>query len=199
MSRCIARGLALFLGGFSLLNLAGELKHPGFDANLWWIDLRMLGPVLSRGLLGATSLLLITWGIRPARGSPRRIATGIATALLLAAAVGNAVVIRMLAGGQIIATDCPISFSLLIAIALAWILAAVLFSQKTPLPTGYGLSRVLAVSHFHHLPRIKLAYQRHGQEVYTVPARETRRLKALPAYMLREIAALLFYYVRPLA
>lgn len=63
----------------------------------------------------------------------------------------------------------------------------------------HGLSRVLAVSHFYHLPRIKLAYQRHGREVYTVPAQETRRLRALPAYMLREVAALLLYYVRPLA
>jgi len=29
-----ARGLALFIGGFSLLNLLGELRYPGFDATL---------------------------------------------------------------------------------------------------------------------------------------------------------------------
>src|SRR5262249_53745089 len=33
-------------------------------------------------------------------------------------------------------------------------------------------SRILVVSHFYHLPRIKLAYQREGLEVYTVPAKE---------------------------
>ncbi len=38
-----ARGLALFLGGFGLLNVVGDFWHPGFDANVWWLDLRRLG------------------------------------------------------------------------------------------------------------------------------------------------------------
>jgi uncharacterized SAM-binding protein YcdF (DUF218 family) len=58
--------------------------------------------------------------------------------------------------------------------------------------------RVLVVSHFYHLPRIKLAYQRAGWEVYTVPAQESRRLGQLPYNMAREIAALWVYYARPL-
>ena len=62
-----------------------------------------------------------------------------------------------------------------------------------------GIKRVLAVSHFYHLPRIKLTYQRAGWEVYTVPARESRTLRRLPFYMLREVAALWVYYLRPLA
>jgi len=37
-----ARAIALFFGGFSLLNVLGDLRHPGFDASLWWIDLRIL-------------------------------------------------------------------------------------------------------------------------------------------------------------
>jgi len=36
------RGVALFFGLFSLLNLVGLLRTPGFDANVWWIDLRPL-------------------------------------------------------------------------------------------------------------------------------------------------------------
>ncbi len=62
----------------------------------------------------------------------------------------------------------------------------------------HGLRTVLVVSHFYHLPRIKLTYQRQGREVYTVPARETYRLTALPLYMMREVAALWVYYLRPL-
>jgi vancomycin permeability regulator SanA len=62
----------------------------------------------------------------------------------------------------------------------------------------HRLPRVIAVSHFYHLPRVKMAYQRHGREVYTVPAHETYRLTALPIYMMREIAALWVYYARPL-
>ena len=34
----ISRGIAAFLGGFTLLNLVGSLLARGFDANIWWID-----------------------------------------------------------------------------------------------------------------------------------------------------------------
>ena len=60
-------------------------------------------------------------------------------------------------------------------------------------------SRILVVSHFYHLPRIKLTYQRDGLEVYTVPARETYLLRQTPYNMAREVAALWVYYLRPLA
>jgi hypothetical protein len=61
-----------------------------------------------------------------------------------------------------------------------------------------NIERVLAVSHSYHLPRIKMTYQRSGREVYTVPAKETYPLTALPIYILREVAALWVYYLRPL-
>jgi hypothetical protein len=54
------------------------------------------------------------------------------------------------------------------------------------------------VSHFYHLPRIKLAYQRAGMEVRTVPARETYILAQIPYSMAREVVALWVYYLRPL-
>jgi uncharacterized SAM-binding protein YcdF (DUF218 family) len=57
-------------------------------------------------------------------------------------------------------------------------------------------TRVLAVSHFYHLPRIKLAYQTAGREVYTVPAKETYLLRQTPFNMAREVAALWVYYAR---
>ena len=58
-------------------------------------------------------------------------------------------------------------------------------------------SRILVVSHFYHLPRIKLAYQREGREVYTVPARESYLLGQMPFNMAREVAAFWVYYLRP--
>jgi hypothetical protein len=56
--------------------------------------------------------------------------------------------------------------------------------------------RVLAVSHFYHLPRIKLSYQRAGFEVYTVPARQKYLLSQMPYNMAREVAAFWAYYVK---
>jgi uncharacterized SAM-binding protein YcdF (DUF218 family) len=59
-------------------------------------------------------------------------------------------------------------------------------------------SRILVVSHFYHLPRVKLAYQRDGWNVYTVPAKESYLLAQMPYNMAREVAALWVYYFRPL-
>jgi vancomycin permeability regulator SanA len=59
-------------------------------------------------------------------------------------------------------------------------------------------SRVLVVSHAYHLPRVKLAYQRDGWDVFTVPARESYFLRQMPYNMAREVAALWVYYLRPL-
>ncbi len=67
-----------------------------------------------------------------------------------------------------------------------------------------GFKTVIAVSHFYHLPRVKMAYQRElhsvggGCELVTVPARETRPLVAMPRFMAREVVALWAYYLRPL-
>jgi uncharacterized SAM-binding protein YcdF (DUF218 family) len=61
-----------------------------------------------------------------------------------------------------------------------------------------GQTRVLAVSQFFHLPRIKLAYLRAGIDVYTVPAEPSAPLYGLPWFMLREVGGFWFYYLRPL-
>jgi uncharacterized SAM-binding protein YcdF (DUF218 family) len=55
--------------------------------------------------------------------------------------------------------------------------------------------RILVVSHFYHLPRIKMAFQRHGVDIYTVPAR-TSRIGGMPYNLARETAAFWAYYLR---
>lgn len=62
-----------------------------------------------------------------------------------------------------------------------------------------GVRRVLAVSHFYHLPRIKMTYRRAGWEVYTVPSERRYLLGLLPYFMAREVVALWAYYLRPLS
>jgi vancomycin permeability regulator SanA len=56
--------------------------------------------------------------------------------------------------------------------------------------------RVLAVSHFFHLARIKLAFEREGMQVCTVPAKETYLLRQTPYSVLREVPAWWVYYLR---
>ena len=69
---------------------------------------------------------------------------------------------------------------------------------RNTLPMLQDARSVLVVSHFYHLPRIKLSYQQAGREVYTVPARERYTLTRMPFLILREVAALWVYYLRGL-
>ncbi len=68
--------------------------------------------------------------------------------------------------------------------------------NTVPLFRQWRANRVLAVSHFYHLPRIKLSYQRAGFDVCTVPARQKYFLSQIPYSMMREVAAFWTYYAR---
>ncbi len=320
----VPRGLALFLGGFALLNIAGGFRAAHFDANLWWIDLRFLPPVVAQPIMLLCAFALIAFAIRPPRSTGRRALTISAAALLGVVALENAARYYVLLIRGDVFSRLPISLSLLVATALALIVAAALdkntltfrrhelarviavglgcavcfplaqmlcfgktdyrrpadavvvlgarvyadgrpsdaladrvrtacqlyrdgltrkliFSggpgdgpihetecmrqmalklgvnpsdiildpaglntQATVRNTGMVFarlhaSRILVVSHFYHLPRVKLAYQRAGWEVYTVPAKESYLLRQMPYNMAREVAALWVYYLRPLA
>jgi uncharacterized SAM-binding protein YcdF (DUF218 family) len=316
----VPRGLALFLGGFSLLNLVGHFRSARFDANLWWIDLHWFQPRLANLFLLVCSLCLFGFGIQIPRSAWRRWLTiGCVTALGMVALVNTVQFYTLLARGAL-GTRIPIPLSLFISAAFAVIVAASLrpapagrwrpalavclgcvalfplaqmfcfgktdyrrpadvvvvlgarayadgrpsqaladrvrtacrlyqdslagklifsggpgdgavheteamkqmalrlgvnekdiFLDKEGLNTQatvkntkalfsqWHASRILVVSHFYHLPRIKMAYQRDGWNVYTVPAKESYLLGQLPYNMAREVAALWVYYLRPLA
>lgn len=55
--------------------------------------------------------------------------------------------------------------------------------------------RILVVSQFYHLPRVKLAYERAGLQALTVPAHETF-IHQTPFLVLREVPAFWLYYLR---
>ena len=319
----LPRGLALFLGGFALLNVLGGFRFAGFDANLWWIDLRSFPHSLATTFLLLSALCLIGFGLRPPRSLWLRGLTSLCVALLGIACLLNTVQFYSLWGRGTVGAAVPIPLSLFVSASLAMILISVLRApllKITPIrliqigavcavclgafplaqmfcfgKTDYrrpaditvvpgarvyadgrpsdaladrvrtacqlyhqgltrkllfsggpgdgaiheteslkrmaiklgvkeqdilvdeaGLntqatvknsevifsqlhaSRVLVVSHFYHLPRIKMAYQRDGWDVYTVPAKETYMLGQLPYNMAREVAALWVYYLRPL-
>jgi vancomycin permeability regulator SanA len=322
-TRVLARGLALFFGGFGVLNLAGNLVRPGFDLNVWWMDLRFVPSEVASPFLLAASVALIAFGILPPRSEWRRwITTGFTGALIAVAGANSITFYKLLLRGEI-STHIPIPLSFFLAAGFALILASLtrqpreepkrkglmstlavflvcvlsfpvaemlcfgktdyrrpadvavvlgarvyadgqlsdaladrvrtgcnlyqtgltrklLFSGgpgdgeiqeveamkrmalelgvrrediildgggintqatvKNSLPVFKQLnaSRVLVVSHFYHLPRIKLAYQRAGVEVYTVPAKESYLLRQMPFNMAREVAALWVYYLRPI-
>lgn len=320
----VARGLAFFLGAFSLLNILGDLRTPGFDANLWWIDFRPLPEMAARAVLFIAAIVLLDIAVRPVAG---RIGRGLRFGIL--------VILHMLTGLNIqrflallndgvITTRAPLPLSLFIYLAVVIVLVSLirssvadrthaplasiigtilvclvlfplaqlycfgltdyrrpadaivvlgarvyadgqmsmalqnrvdtgiaLYQEKyaprlvfsggpgdgavheteamrdaalragvpaaaitldtngldtratvrntVPIFQRIGARRVIAVSHFWHLPRIKLTYQRAGMDVYTVPADEgDYPLINTPQYMAREVVALWAYYLSPL-
>jgi len=71
-------------------------------------------------------------------------------------------------------------------------------NNTTSMFSATDIKKVLAVSHFYHLPRIKMTYGRAGVNVYTVPADQQFVLLKLPWFLAREVAALWVYYLRPM-
>lgn len=318
----LARALALGFGAFSLLNLAVGFVRPGFDANLWWIDLRPLPPWAAIALLAASGVVLVAFGLRSPRRGTWRWRTGwLLAGFLTVLTTGNAFTVVRLAGGANLRLGFPVPLSAAVAAAFALITwqawrgdrtspghrervvlaglvatlppafalalmvclgttdyrrpaeVAVVFGARTyadgrpsdalanrvqtacdlyraglvrrlvmsggpgdgavheteamrrmamaqgvpasavvidpdglstaatvrntaPTFRDLGPGRVLAVSHAYHLPRVKLAYQRAGIDVRTVPAEDEAGFGWLPSNLGREIAALWFYYLR---
>jgi uncharacterized SAM-binding protein YcdF (DUF218 family) len=301
----MARGIALFLGAFTLLNLAGDLRFAGASGNVWWIDFAPLPLPCARVVLALIAVALLWFAL----ARPPRIVTLVAVTLVLVAAVANAVIYYMLLARGAIHSSVPIPLSLLIAasmlfivfrlsrmestrsIAIAFLASAIAFpiaqiatfgmtdyrrpadlivvfgakayADGTPsdaladrvrtacalyraglaprllfsggpgepaamqhlaatlgvpeaaiLRDAQGVNtestarntvallhaptRVLAVSHFYHLPRIKMTYQRYGSEVYTVPCADTVPT-SMPFNVAREVAAFWRYYLRRVA
>ena len=354
LSDIVPRGLALFLGGFSMLNLLASLGAAGFDANLWWIDLHFLPKTLAGAFLLTGGASLLGFAFHPPPAGLRRSLTLVCTGGLAGATAINSVQFYLLLARGTISSGMPVALSLFVTGALALIflqitlhplpqknllallpllrgknrgegnrtgreadshffmryrrglqiagvcvgctllfpvlqmlcfgktdyrrpadLAVVLgarayadgrpsdaladrvrtacqlyqngLARKLIFSGGPGdgpvheteamkrmalnlgvkeedilldtqglstratvrntellfsqlhASRILVVSHFYHLPRIKMTYQRTGWEVYTVPAKESYILRQLPFNMAREVAALWVYYVRGLA
>ena len=319
----LPRGLALFLGGFALLNILGGLRAAHFDANLWWIDLRALPPAMATPLLLVSGACLVGFAVWPPRSARWRfLIIGCVGALGVVAMANTAQYYVLLARG-VVRPGIPIPLSLFVSAALAAIFVAawrgpllmrgtrgwfrvmvvafvcllcfpvaqMLFFGKTDyrrpadaavvlgarvyadgrlsdaladrvrtacqvyqdglvrrlifsggpgdgaiheteamkrMATSLGVRaediwldkaglntqatvrnteavfaqwhalRILVVSHAYHLPRVKLAYQRDGWDVFTVPAKETYLLRQMPYNMAREVAALWVYYLRPL-
>jgi vancomycin permeability regulator SanA len=116
-----ARGLALFLGGFGLLNLLVTVVGPGLDQNIWWIDLHSLPAWLAAIILGACAAALLAYGLRPRMSAWRRRGTSAAAALLTFIALENTVQFYRVWSHGDIRPWAPLPLSLLLAVGLGWL------------------------------------------------------------------------------
>jgi vancomycin permeability regulator SanA len=128
----VARGFALFLALFTLLNLLGAWRSPGFDANEWWIDLTYLPAFITHTALLVASLALLAFGIGwPNHFAVRRtlwvVSAGLTTVVLC-----NAAIFYLLWFFGKIHPGAYIPFSLLLSLVFSFILAAVGADWKLP-------------------------------------------------------------------
>jgi uncharacterized SAM-binding protein YcdF (DUF218 family) len=68
--------------------------------------------------------------------------------------------------------------------------------DTVPMLRARGLRRVIAVSDFYHLPRVKLAFASAGLDVLTVPARGGAWIKQTPFLIVRDDAGFWVYLLR---
>jgi hypothetical protein len=114
----------LFFGSFALFNLAGAFLSAGFDANLWWIDLRVLSAWCARSFLFVSAILLVAFALRPLMSRWRRVLTVGAVASLCLAAILNAAKFYWLLGQGKIGSGFPLPLSFLVTLGLSSILLA---------------------------------------------------------------------------
>ncbi len=116
----VARVLAGWLGVFSLSSAVAALRHPTFDANLWWIDLGFLG-VFGNVVFAVSGALLLGFAVAPPRAGVRRpLTVGVVAALGLVA-LGNTVAFYVAWSRGRIAPAVPVPLSLLVALLLSGI------------------------------------------------------------------------------
>lgn len=129
----LGRGVALFLGAFTLLNLVGQRVAPGYDASQWWIDLRPLPGLVARPLLAVCAALLLAHGVAPASPthlgwSPtqrqRRRVTFVAVLFLLTVTASNAVTFWALRVFGTVSGAAWIPLSLVLAVSLGSVLVS---------------------------------------------------------------------------
>lgn len=121
MGRTLARGVALFFGGFSLAVWSAGLGRASTLDGLWWIDTRFLPSALAAPASCLVAALLVWWAFNPHGVTWRRHLTATLTAMLAAIAVRNTGDYYALRGSGEIVAEALVPFSAVIACVLAWL------------------------------------------------------------------------------
>lgn len=120
-----SRGVALFAGAFTALNLIGELAHARFDANLWWIDLRGVPDWLAKSVLALGSLTFVAFAFNKPSGNSRRSIVFVAQILIVASLFGfaglNSWRVIEAVESQAIVSHAALPFSAYVAIGLTYL------------------------------------------------------------------------------
>jgi hypothetical protein len=118
------RGLALFFSAFSIMNLGGELLHPGFDASGWWLETRSVPSFVSRTLILVFAVLMFEFARRPDSSRLINRLQKLAVAGVLVVVIRDVWIFHSLLSRGAITTQFALPFSLMIAVPLLTIFGA---------------------------------------------------------------------------
>jgi len=139
----LARGVAVFIGGFTLVNSFGLARDAAFDANIWWIAVPYLPGLAAAVLLAAAGVALLAYGVAPRMAPWRRWPTLALMAAVTAVAAYNAVgFYRVWSAGSIV-PGVPVPLSAVLAVLLLYLLWAAL---RDPRPRGWPAAAVLCAA-----------------------------------------------------
>jgi vancomycin permeability regulator SanA len=164
-----ARVLAFWFGSLCLMNILAGLRHPSFDPNIWWIDMRFLPRPAGQLLLSAVGALLLAHGVRPVTGGWRRHASLAAVAVTVLVASMNAVAYYRIWNAGTIEPRSPVPLSFLIAVLLSFIWVSMLRPSR-PVASRTSRTVLVAVSlaFLTGLPLLQMAF--FGTTDYRRPA-----------------------------
>ena len=115
----LARGVALFVGAYSLLNFAASLRSAQPSQNLWWIDPSFMGATLGSAVVAVAAIVLLAFGILPRLSLWRRVATVVACAALAGIALQNVAEFYHAWGAGTFTPGVSVPLSLMIAVMFA--------------------------------------------------------------------------------
>jgi vancomycin permeability regulator SanA len=148
LATAVSRGVALFLGVFSLLNLVIQFRTPGYDANLWWID---FGPIARAvPLLGSVAILFLgviwlCYAFAPDMGRARRRVTRTSCELLWLVIAYDIVSYYGLVLHGVIHTPVAVPMVLSVGIALWAIWKGAASQRPAHGPLAWGVMGVTVV------------------------------------------------------
>jgi len=124
----LARGLAFFLAVYIILSLLNAVFGGGYNANIWWIDLKRFPLALSGLLHLLVAAVLISFTLKIPQQMKWRI-IGTATCFFFAHfAFTNALIVAELGRKGTIALGFPIPFSLFVTFAFCILGITIFFS-----------------------------------------------------------------------
>lgn len=126
----VARGVSLFLGGFLLVQIAGDVRHAASDADFWWLDMRPYSPPLARGFVALVGTLLVLYALCSGRNGLLRGLCLLGTVLLLSVAGRDVYHYYVSLREGRISTEIPLPFSLHLAASLTVVVLALLTRQR---------------------------------------------------------------------